>query len=625
MPIQIQAPNGDIVEFPDGTSDDVMAGAMRQTYGGPSPEPKVDSPPSSSAQQPADTFQRSTILPLGKDTKTGEIQWAVPGLLKGLFEAGTQAVTAPGRAMSGELQVMGPDGNVTPQAIGEGLNFAGMFAGGTPAAGSGKTIAALAAEKAGPVAKPGMEAAAAAARLGVDLPRAVASDSIPIQQGGKILTNIPVGGTPLRQASQTAIDQLGQAAQRVQQGYGAGDVASAGATVRQGIKDYSANTLDAAIGKKYDVVDSLINPNVTSPLSETQKLVDKIRNDRFDAALPPDGAATGIVSDAIGRDGLTYSGIKRLRTTVGGYLKNPTLAPAGASQDELKAIYGSLTDDLKNAVQASDHATVSANLAGAAPPPVNKALNAFQDANSFANTTIAEQKKLDSIIAPQSDEGLFSKIQSMAGSTSTADLANLARARKAVSPDAWNEVSSAVISKMGRDPDGNFSPDRFITAYGKLSKNGKNMLFKGANNNDLASSLDDIAAVSRRFKQLNQYANPSGTGQAVIGGSYLPMIWTAPTTLLSSVASARVMSSLLAKPVSAKALANYAQAYERSITAPSRGSSQLLTHYARAVAGLIANESGDKSLASQILPTISRVGQAPADQGNENNGTQENQ
>lgn len=35
MPVQIQAPNGEVVEFPDGTPDDVMANAMREAYGGP--------------------------------------------------------------------------------------------------------------------------------------------------------------------------------------------------------------------------------------------------------------------------------------------------------------------------------------------------------------------------------------------------------------------------------------------------------------------------------------------------------------------------------------------------------------------------------------------------------------
>jgi hypothetical protein len=41
VPIQVQAPNGDIVEFPDGTPDDVMAKAMQATYGVTQQQPSV--------------------------------------------------------------------------------------------------------------------------------------------------------------------------------------------------------------------------------------------------------------------------------------------------------------------------------------------------------------------------------------------------------------------------------------------------------------------------------------------------------------------------------------------------------------------------------------------------------
>jgi len=41
MPIHVQAPNGDVVVFPDGTPDDVMASAMRQTYADSDPDEKL--------------------------------------------------------------------------------------------------------------------------------------------------------------------------------------------------------------------------------------------------------------------------------------------------------------------------------------------------------------------------------------------------------------------------------------------------------------------------------------------------------------------------------------------------------------------------------------------------------
>jgi len=37
MPIQIEAPDGSVVEFPDGTPDTVIENAMRQEYGGVQP------------------------------------------------------------------------------------------------------------------------------------------------------------------------------------------------------------------------------------------------------------------------------------------------------------------------------------------------------------------------------------------------------------------------------------------------------------------------------------------------------------------------------------------------------------------------------------------------------------
>jgi hypothetical protein len=163
MPIQIQAPNGELVEFPDGTADDVMSKAMQETYGTPAPTAPTAAP-AQTAQAP-DPWQRSLLVPAAKNRETGEVAPALPriitgipdavrgipdavmglpgalmGAAKGVAEGVGDAVTAPGRAMKGELQVMGPDGNVTPEAIGEGLNFAGLAAGVAPGLRAGESI-----------------------------------------------------------------------------------------------------------------------------------------------------------------------------------------------------------------------------------------------------------------------------------------------------------------------------------------------------------------------------------------------------------------------------------------------------------------------------------------------------
>lgn len=570
--------------------------------------------PSPSPAPAEDTFQRSMILPIGKDTVTGEVSAAFPKVItefptfiKDIFESGKEAVTAPGRAMSGELQVMGPDGNVSPEAIKEGLNFASWAAPGAPFSPAPKAVAPIA-QKA---LTEGQQVALAGERLGVKVPRAAASDLTAVQQMGKVATNVPIAGTPLRKASEGAISQLDAAASRIQKGYGSGDIAAAGAGVRKGIQDFSANTLDDLVSKKYSAVDNLVNPDVAAPLSATKQRVSQLRATRGKAALPSEGSAAGIVKQAIDRpEGLTYDGVKRLRTEVGQMLKNPQMAPAGTSQDELKAIYGSLSDDLRNVVQKAGG---------------DKASKAFEEANTFAAKTIEEQKALDKIIGPQSDEGLFSKIQAMAGSNSRADLQNLMRVKRSVSPETWDEMSSAVISTMGRDADGKFSPDRFLTAYGKLSQNGKSLLFKSAGKEDLAASLEDIATVSRRFKQLNQFANPSGTGQAIIGGSYIPGLFVEPTTVISGLVGTRALSSALSKPTSAKKLAEWAKAYETAAVKPSPATNRMLDVRAKVLALAIANDSGAPQQVGNIVREISRVSHSPANPGNENQRAQENQ
>lgn len=566
------------------------------------------SPAAAPVQPEQDTFQRSTILPLGKDTKTGETSPAIPGILKGMYDTAASASTALGRAMSGELQVIDQSGHISPEAIREGLGFASVFSPVSPAATLAKAPVAPQSPPAPAALSEGQQAALAAQRLGVDLPRAAASDATSIQQMGKVLTNVPIGGTPLRNASTRAIQQLDDAAMKAQQAYGKGDVAAAGAGIRQGIKDFSANTLDDLVSKKYDAVDNLVNPKVTAPLSATQNRVNEILAARQQAALPAEGSAAAIVKQAVDRpEGLNYEGVKRLRTEVGQMLKNPQMAPAGTSQDELRAIYGSLSDDLRNVVTKAGG---------------EKAASAFDDANSFAAKTIAEQKNLDKIIGPQSDEGLFSKIQAMAGSTSRADIQNLARVRQAVSPETWDDMSSAVLANMGRDAAGNFSPDRFLTAYGKLSKNGKNLLFRGNGKDDIASSLDDIAAVSARFKQLNQYANPSGTGQAIIGGSYIPGLFVEPTSVVSGLVGTRALSNVLARPTTAKKLAAWSKAYEVAATKPSATATNMLGVRAKVLALSIANDNNMSF--NDVSRVLSQIHKSPADQGNENGRGEEN-
>lgn len=556
-------------------------------------QPQIKAP----IQQPVpeDQSYSGAILPFSVDAQGNKSFDSNAGILGSV----KRAVMLPGEAMAGNIDPTSPEG------IARATEFAGVFSPMSPAAGSGKAIASLAK----PAERPGMEVAAAANRLGVDLPRAAASDKVAVQQAGKVLTNVPIGGTPLRKSARAAIDQLGDAATRTQEGFGSGNVATAGAAARQGMTDYATKTLTGRVKDAYDNVDTLVTQNVTTPLSETRKVATDIASRRQNASLGDSGSVNFVRSALEKKDGLNYQGIKDLRTTVGEMLDKPDLTANGFSEGELRRIYSGLTSDLKSAV---------ARAGG------EKGSKAFEAANQLAAKTAREREALNKVLGRDaSDERLFDRISSMAGSNARADRVALSRVRGAVSPDTWNEIASGVVAKLGRDPDGAFSPDRFITGYGKLSPEGKTALFGGKK--ELSGALDDLATVSRRFKQLNQFANPSGTAQSGAGIGYLGGAFIDPATVVGSIVGARVMSSILSKPVSARALAAYAKAYEQQAAQPGKAPSQALTNTARAIAAFIGNEAGDKGLSAQIFPQLAGVRKVPAEQGNENQGREERQ
>lgn len=454
----------------------------------------------------------------------------------------------------------------------------------------------------------GEQAALAGERIGVQLPRVAASDSPTVQRVGQAVSNVPWAGRPVGDASRRAIEQTGQAAERVAgdlSGSGAAATAqSAGATAKAGLERYVTETTKGRVEKLYDAVDNLVNPNVTAPLKSTAQTVQAIAGRRQAAGLRGDGSAIDTVIDAVARpQGLTYEGVKTLRTRVGEMLKNGLL-PADISQAELKQIYGSLSDDLRGAVQA------------AGSP---KALQAFERANTYNRLVSDRRENLARLLKAPNEEGVFERIARAAGSTSTADTKLLSQARKALPADEWNEIASAVVDRMGRASDNQFSAERFVTAYGKLSPEGKRVLFRSAGKADLAQALDDIATVSSRFKDLSRYANPSGTFQQGAAAGIGAGLFAEPVTTVSTLLGGRVMSEILARPATARSMARWAKTYQRLVAAPARGTLASAKAASQRFASDIGRELGLTQYTQQINQALQNaVANPSANDGVEN-------
>jgi hypothetical protein len=529
----------------------------------------------------------------------GGLAEGAKNLATGVIESGVNAATLGSRVMDGEVPVFDASGRTSPELIAESFNAATWASPASVAMGTGKQIArnaALEAAKRPP--SEGAQVAQAARNLNVTLPRAVTSDSAAVNQLGKTVANIPIAGQPLRKASKTAIQQMDDAARGVQDDLGTGSKQVAGNRIRQDMSSFSKIEEPAQVSALYSKVDRLVKPDVRIPLSETQRIAQNITA-RRNASKLEGSSAVGFIERALqSKGGMSYDEIKNLRTAVGELKKNKSeLAQRKISDTEIDAIYNGLSTDLKNAVKT-----------GGGPD----ALRAFEEANTRAKTFARDKEALNKVIGQGSDENITSRLIALAGNTSRANIKDLMLAKAKVSKETWDELAAAALNDMGRDASGAFTPDRFVTSWGKMSESGKKLVF-GQNPQHL-KALDDLATVSTRFKRLNEYANPSGTAQSVLGGSYFTGLYVAPTTTISALIGANMTARLLAKPASAKAVADYAKAYEMAVRMPGRATQNGLAEKAKALALVAAN--GNEVGASNLAAKLATVQQTAADQEN---------
>lgn len=464
--------------------------------------------------------------------------------------------------------------------------------------------AKVAAPVAAPTLREGQEAAAAAQRVGVDLPRAVTSDTMGVQQIGKIAANVPIAGNSLRRASQTAIGQMDEAMTAARTGFGAGDAATAGQVVREGITDaIKSGPIKERVNKLYDKVDALVDPTITAPMPNTRNLANTLVSRRTNAALPGSKNVAEL-EEALSRPGMNYEGIKDLRSYFGELLDGSKEIPQGMSKGEVKQIYGALSQDMK---------LVIARAGG------KDGLAAYGQAEKAAARWATVRKDLQRVLNVQNEEGVFAKIVSAASSRSSADLQLLGRVRGAVGSDKWNEVSSAVIEKLGRAPDGAFSPDRLLgpSGLGGLSEAGKKILFRSTGNMSHADTIDDIATIAKRWKSLNQFANPSGTGQTTIGGALGYGIFADPVTAVSSFVGAGMTAKILSTPSSAKAMANWAKAHAAAAAKPTPANNQAVERASKLFAASISTNAGAQIINLDAARLARQLGTIPAAAENE--------
>jgi hypothetical protein len=456
----------------------------------------------------------------------------------------------------------GEDGHTNTDVVKAGADIAKVFGGPVnPAITAGDRIIPGIARN---IPEVSAQAATGAADLtGIELPKAIAADSHFPKFMGQVIAKSP-GGGPLQEAIKTSVGQTESAVGRAaDMAGGTVEPAAAGASFRQGIEGSFVPKTKQILNQAYDRVGQLTDKNATSPLSSTQSIVADIASRRQASGADDMGKAIDTVLGGVTRPGgLTFSGIKDLRTRVGEML-DTGIFPEGMSNGELKQIYGGLSDDLRNAAQSTGGP---------------RAVAAFDRANNAAKVIADWKENLSKVLGAdnRSNEGIAATLVRMAGRTSTADEKTLAMAKAAVPPEVWQDVASSSISRLGRAKSGDFSPGRFYSDYGALSDRGKRLLFGSSGNGEVLPYLDAIHKISQKFVEAGKLANTSGTaghdaaytmlgaaGTGLISGNVM-----APLGVVGAVVGNNILARALGSKASAASMARWSHAYDALVTRP---------------------------------------------------------
>ncbi len=312
------------------------------------------------------------------------------------------------------------------------------------------------------------------------------------------------------------------------------DPAGAGTAVRNALTNWADDGARAVQERVYRPVDQAFG-NSAFDLNNTRNTVTQLAGEQYRAANPIHARAIAQVEEAVTRpQGMTFDGIRRLRTHVGRLIDDNLDTENRTARAGLQRVYGALTQDMENVVQQ-------------ASIPEQRA---WLRANGIARLVAQRRGDIAQVIGQnnaKSPEAIVDKIVSLAGTKGTADIARLDQVRRASGADAWRELAGAAINRLGRNQSNEFSADIFLKNFNQLSDEGRRILFGSFGNPQLLGQLNNLADVSRALQRFTRLGNPSGTGGVAalltaLGGAASGDMGATAATMLGGRLAGRVMA-----------------------------------------------------------------------------------
>lgn len=411
------------------------------------------------------------------------------------------------------------------------------------------------------------ETVAAGERMGVPVPRFVATESTPLRSATQVSRNVPTGAA-VDDAMTEFVGNVGKQTSRVADMAAAGgavkDRATIGDNIRKGVSN-SIDAMDTESDKAYSMVRKAINADklvdVTKDVAPLMNRLMKIRQAAGEGEL---GGHLDTIADLITRpNGVSFNGLQRARSQLNRAI-NWDARNGGMAVGDLKMLKGSLNDALETAVRAS---AKNQSRQG-------RAVNLFKAADKRFGQTAQTAVELNNLTKRGSDEGLVDKIVQMASDKRGGNISALRQLKQHIGTDNVNDLAGLTIQRMGMNNKGEHSPAIFLTRWDQMSEAGKRELFSHP---QIRGAIEDLATLNKAMLKNEAFANKSQTGRTTGLLAAAAGIAHNPVGTGLGLLGGGLFSRIMSQPVTAKSMGEWAQRMTKLQAGIARGETKALT------------------------------------------------
>lgn len=424
-------------------------------------------------------------------------------------------------AFAGEMlgSSIGPGGIATrvaglPGLAGEAIAVTGAALGGmvSEEMGAGRLPGTLAGGLA-PTALTGMARRAMLPQQAAEAPERVAAaqrQGLPLSVGQatggswveRTTETLPGGATAKAGFAQNQADLMRQRLSSMTAGPTEPGAMAAGEAISQGINDWAGRFRGKA-RELYDRAEEFVPRATMVEPGRLRKTVSELHGKGAFAGITDNPLTTRIATalDEVPEGGVTYEDMRELRTMIGRQLSTPSLV-ADAPRAELKQLYGAISQDMQDTMQA---------VGG------ENATGIWREADDHWK---AGMERIDKILEPIQKRKTPEEVYKAAMAGTKEGATRIRTLRDSLSDEQWDLVRRTTMRKMGEvtpgaqlletatASSGEFNPERFLTNIAGMRPEAREVLFEGARD------FNDLTRVASGVQQAANYMrNPSGTAR----------------------------------------------------------------------------------------------------------------